>query len=271
MPVPLSEIVTKRWNQVLEDLSLPLYEKKYLEPFTVFGFNLFRAGSVNSRWGAIIGIPINFTYRSTKTVDPSPIQVNNEPVNWNRQDAKDLLDALVLSEDAQRYGMAREILMAKNDGPLVRSSLAAFMVSSVYLIGRGMNDKLNLLPQPRSVRIFFYSIATAFSYAVWAVQKDIINVYWEKEADSAIAQLGDRYKRGAVEFYEKEIKKNLALRTLLGADGEGAYTPAGNEKFLFRQPTIPLDQRKQFFVDLLNPVKTPVETGSGQPAVAAPA
>lgn len=47
-----------------------------------------------------------------------------------------------------------------------------------------------------------------------------------------------------ITFYDKMLKKNVALRNLTG---ENIYTALGNENFVLRQKSIPLTMRKSFF------------------------
>lgn len=47
-----------------------------------------------------------------------------------------------------------------------------------------------------------------------------------------------------VSFYEKLLKKNIALRNLIGGN---IYTALGNENFFLRQKSLPLTIRKSFF------------------------
>lgn len=52
---------------------LPLYQ-----PFHVYGFQVMSAGTNKSKFGCIIGIPINFNYNNIeKDADEIPIMVRN--------------------------------------------------------------------------------------------------------------------------------------------------------------------------------------------------
>ena len=46
-----------------------------LSPFTVYGFDVFSAGKASFNTGAIIGIPISFSYKTPKDVDKTNIMV----------------------------------------------------------------------------------------------------------------------------------------------------------------------------------------------------
>lgn len=47
-----------------------------------------------------------------------------------------------------------------------------------------------------------------------------------------------------IAFYDKLLKKNVALRNL---SGENIYTASGNENYMLRQKSLPLTIRKAFF------------------------
>lgn len=47
-----------------------------------------------------------------------------------------------------------------------------------------------------------------------------------------------------IRFYDKILKKNVALRNLTG---QNIYTAMGNENYLLRQKSLPLTARKSFF------------------------
>lgn len=56
-------------------LELPAIHSDRIKPFTVFGFDVFNAGTLYSKFGAIVGIPINFSYSSTEDIEKSDIMV----------------------------------------------------------------------------------------------------------------------------------------------------------------------------------------------------
>lgn len=66
-----------------------------------------------------------------------------------------------------------------------------------------------------------------------------------------------------IRFYDKLLKKNVALRNLTG---ENIYSAKGNENFFLRQKSLPLTIRKSFFEmkkkELDDASQTGVELGS---------
>lgn len=52
----------------------------------------------------------------------------------------------------------------------------------------------------------------------------------EEDGDGAAAAMGMSYMEGGVEFYSKILGRNVALRQLMGKDGEKLYTVMGNDE-----------------------------------------
>ena len=52
----------------------------------------------------------------------------------------------------------------------------------------------------------------------------------EGAGDGAAAGMGRGYAEGGVEFYTKVLQRNVALRELMGSEGEGVFTVKGNDE-----------------------------------------
>lgn len=63
--------------------------------------------------------------------------------------------------------------------------------------------------------------------------------------DEKLASLGKGFIEAGTRFYDKLLKKNIAIRELTGDSSE--YTAMGNENFLIRNKRLPLTVRKTFF------------------------
>lgn len=73
--------------------------------------------------------------------------------------------------------------------------------------------------------------------------KDTCTLLLEDRVERNVAALGEEYVQGGVEYYEKILKRNIALRTLLGSQGEKRFTACGNDNTLFRTRTLPNTMR----------------------------
>ncbi|KAK0175705.1 hypothetical protein PV327_009434 [Microctonus hyperodae] len=250
-PVPVSPHLQKLWTEVLDDLNLSKFYKALLKPFMVFGFDVWHEGSLRTKYGSIIGLPINFTYYDTESIDKEQIILNNGPVNWNQDEAQKLLESFLLSDDSKKYAIAREILMTDNYNIIIQSVGSSMLTGGVYILSAHLNESLSMFDKPRTIRVFMYLVIVTFFWGIWAMQKDILTKKYESSVDEKISQLGVKYVKGAIEFYDKMLQRNIALRTLLGTQGEGLFTVKGNENFIIRMKRLPITHRKNFFEEKL--------------------
>ncbi|XP_011305299.1 transmembrane protein 177-like [Fopius arisanus] len=234
------------FSSVLDDLSFDDYYRLLSKSFMVFGFDVYHMGSLSARTGTYIGFPINFTYDSTSAVKKNDIFMNEEPINWNREDAKQLLESLILSDDAKKYAMAREVLMTKSNQILWHSINSGMLTAGCYGFTSKANASLDLYTRPRALRVILYTLSCLFFWGVWCMQKDSLIRFYESRADEHLAQLGDNYIRGGIEYYDKILQRNKALKTLGGPQGAKTFNTDGDETFLFRQKHLPITHRKEF-------------------------
>ncbi|XP_037094863.1 transmembrane protein 177-like [Pollicipes pollicipes] len=79
-----------------------------------------------------------------------------------------------------------------------------------------------------------YTLVSLFGIALWTTVTDLVQHYRDSQADQAAAQLGATYAWGGVEFYEKMLERNRALRRLLGDPASASYSAYGNELYMLR-------------------------------------
>lgn len=66
-------------------------------------------------------------------------------------------------------------------------------------------------------------------YVTYRYLLGVLNERHDLKTDDIVAQLGENYTEGGLEFYEKTLQRNKALRKLLGSKGEALYTYYGND------------------------------------------
>lgn len=246
-PVPLPQQLQDRVEKCMDILNLTDTHRRLISPFSVFGYDMFHAGSVNSKFGSAIGIPINFTYKSLEDLEKDNIQVNQKSVDWTSEVGKKLADALILPERVQEFAICREILMTQNNKIIYDSVYPFASVFLVYNMAQYVNNKLNLYAKPAMIRVTLYSILTTFGVGTYFLMKDMSEVHFEAQTDKKLCGLGPDYvERGKI-FYEKLLSRNQALRELMGKEGESKYSTMGNENFGLRHPRLALVHRKQYF------------------------
>ena len=59
------------------------------------------------------------------------------------------------------------------------------------------------------------------------------NYYYERGSDVSTASIGPDFAAGGIEYYQKAMARNRALRELLGVQGEKRFTASGNVRTCF--------------------------------------
>lgn len=244
----MPNVLQQRVEEVINDLNISPREQKFIKPFIVYGFNMFHAGSTMFKQGAIIGIPINFTYKTVADIESNRLTLaGQQPVDWSRPEAEDLLNALIMSEHAQKFAIACEILKSRNFQVIFNSFSSMIVVGGMYTISHESNKRLKLFKKPLSVRAMLYCLVGLFGFGAWISMKDILTRIYEKSIDEKLSELGPNYVKGGLEFCDKIVKRNIALRALMDKDGQKIFSSTGNELSLWRQKSLQILQRKRFF------------------------
>jgi len=148
---------------------------------------------------------------------------------------------LVLSEDARRFAIAREISAIRGISVWAYSLYPLISITSTYLLSRHFNEVFNCRQHP--FRYIIYFLASTFGLAIYTICTDITTSYIEGSCDVEAAGINASYAKGGLEYYAKQQQRNQALRELMGTDGEKLYTVTGNEVTFIRIKTTPLSDR----------------------------
>lgn len=179
-----------------------------------------------------------------------------KPVKWNTPAGEQLAESLILPERLQIFGICRELLSVKNYQFYFNSVYSFTSVFFVYAISKATNEKFNLYIKPKIVRSVFYTLYGLFSLGIYCLAKDVTQLSVENEADTQLCELGPEFVKDGIAFYDNILKRNIALRELLGEKGESLYTGNGNDVFYFRQKTTPITERKKFFEEKLKELES---------------
>lgn len=102
--------------------------------------------------------------------------MRGKPVDWNSQGGQLLEQSLVLTEDEQIFGIAREALQLHNHGVFLRSLYASGTIVLTYTLASTLNSKLRLFYRPLSLRIALYGIVYSFGYGIYTLLTDYTQV-----------------------------------------------------------------------------------------------
>lgn len=139
-------------------------------------FTLLRWINLTSLLNSQVGIPINYTYTGENDIEKSAIIVRGKPVDWNSQGGQLLEQSLVLTEDEQIFGIAREALQLQNHSVFLRSLYSSGTIVLVYSVASTLNSKLRLFYRPLSLRVALYGIVSCFGYGVYTLLTDYTQV-----------------------------------------------------------------------------------------------
>lgn len=251
--------VEERFQKALELLKVEELDRSRSKAFTVTGFELFHAGSKHSIFGSLVGIPINYEYERVEEVPLSEVTISGQPVQWNEKSRELCRESLVLTEDEQIFGIMREILHTQTFKIYIDCFYPIIAVALGYGLGHNLNNHFQLFTRPLSLRMMMYFIVGFFTYGTYVFSTDTTACYYDALVDKKLAELGERWIIAGNSFYEKMLKKNVAIRTLTGDNS--VYTASGNINYLIRQKAMPLTTRKKYFEQKYQKLfDTPTET-----------
>lgn len=237
--------------QILDKVRWDPVSEANVEFFSAYGQDIVHRGSTFTKPGGIIGIPINFMYRSVDDIDKEKITINNKPIDWNTPAGRSLQESLVLSEKARKFAIARELFYLHTHHVHLRGLFVGGSAFIAYWLGFAVN-RLNRLPQRTTLpaRIILYGFFTGIGAVVYCLASDTYSWYRDRKVDRQAGKLGKEYTEGGAEFYTKLLERNIALRTLMGPDGPRRYTAYGNDVHYWRSPSVPLTSRRDMLVEL---------------------
>lgn len=173
---PVSEVLKKRFEIAIELLKVTDFERKFIKAFTVSGFDLYHLGSAKFRSGGLIGIPVNYSYTAIADINKMDVIIRGNPVDWNSKGGQYLEQSLVLNEDEQIFGLAREIIQLQNNSIYLNSLYPAVTIFMYYALTSGVNSKLRLFYRPLSLRVMLYAISGFFAFGVYSFATDFTQV-----------------------------------------------------------------------------------------------
>jgi len=238
--------------QVLHRVDLSVEDEDSIEFFTCFLPDPFHKGSVQLRTGSLIGLPVTFSYKTADDVDKSSFSVRQEKVDWSSSRGEELQNALVLSDKAKAFAIAREIFYVKSFAVHWDTSLQTLSAMLAYLSGSFLNFRLML-----TLRLKLWARFTVFSavavawFAFYLTVDDAIHCWYDNRVDESAAKLRKIYAEGGVEFYEKMLQRNCAMRSLMGSRGPQFYTYYGNLVSVWRNRSVQLTSRRDNLVKYL--------------------
>ncbi|XP_033613027.1 transmembrane protein 177 [Fukomys damarensis] len=241
-PAPLPPQLQSLFQEVLQDIGIR--SGHCYKPFTAFTFHPVSAGFPRLPAGAVVGIPANFL-GVPKNNTNRPVVIHGQNINWQSPAGTRLKEALTLTRDAQKFALAREVVYLESSTAVLQALPAPACLAGTWALTVGAKHALGLYGGPMSLRAAFNLVAAVAGFMAYAFSTDSLTHALEGWLDRHTASLSAAYGQGGVEFYEKVLTGNMALRSLLGSHGEKLYTPSGNvvPRHWFRIKHLPYTTR----------------------------
>ncbi|XP_060731655.1 transmembrane protein 177 isoform X2 [Tachysurus vachellii] len=256
-PCTLSEKLEIVFQQVLKDSAVGSSEN--YTAFAAYGFHPVGAGIPWLPSGAQVGIPSNFnsTLGDLSGITNRTILINGKEVDWDSETGSTLKNALVLSEDAQKFAMAREVARLESAGPVLHAAVAPTCLAGAWIYSVALKQMFRLFAGSVILRAGVNTLALGLGALSYFLASDAVNQWLEFHSDRRAASLSHSYTKGGVEFYEKILERNKTLRVLMGPKGEEMYTPSGNlfPASLLSMKHAPYTSRRDAILNLLKEEK----------------
>jgi hypothetical protein len=162
----------------------------------------------------------------------------------NSESSKKFMDSLNLSESAKKYSIARELILTDNSQIFIKSISWSMISIPMYLLG---NTILNLLPaNPIKIRFLALFLLCNVGVFICLLLRTGIENFYQIQADKKLCNINEEYIHGGIEYYEKLIQRNLALRDIV-PNGDQLYSENGNKhSFISLFSELPLTYRKAY-------------------------
>ena len=255
-PTRVSSKLRALLEEVLEDAQLTEDQVARANVFIGSPSDAWAWGSVGGTF--LVMLPDYLMYDSPKDIDVRTLRFGKksaddeavpDQIAMSRADDEDavkLAENFILSENAKKFAVAREVERAKTAYPYLNAIFMPMNVASAYLAALVFNRKFKLHFLHPVFRMANYVLQASFWGLLTLSEQDMLNRKTDVKCDANAARYGPSYAAGGVEFYEKQIQRNLALRTLMPAKKGEAFINRKGEYYrgLVRNKYVPFATRK---------------------------
>lgn len=175
-------------------------------------------------------------------------------MNGNSEYSEKFMDSLILTEAAKKYSIARELVLTDNHHILINSILPTITLMPMYILGTPI---LNSLPTNRgNIRALAFFLLCNVGVFVWYSLRTAIDKFYQIQADKKLCDINEDYICGGIEYYDKQIQRNLVLRNII-PNGKNIYSEYGNkQKLIPIFSELSLTQRKKYLEQRLKSFKS---------------
>ena len=153
--------------------------------------------------------------------------------------------SMILSDEAKKFAIAREVQRSITQPHLMVGAITSVFTLLTYNTARVLNRKLGLFRQPPLIRGIMYLGLLPTMMLSYVLIKDAYNRMAERDLERRTSSISSEYAKGGVEYYEKMLQRNIALRELVGPGGKDQYTGTGDlVQGIIRIKRVSLQEKK---------------------------
>jgi transmembrane protein 177 len=218
-------------DSVMSDIHLGPKRKTLCTFFHSNEVNVVSYGSLLTIWGALISLPYYFSYSKPTDVNINHIKIRSKyDIDWNSKSGKKLLNSFILSDAAKKFAIAREVHFADSIRLYSQTFFIYVAGFSGYYSANYLTKKNGITNKPFLTLLPIYMIAFFTSYIFYLIIQGIADDYIDHEVDlRTVKNYQKDYINGGLEYYQKLLERNKALRDLLGEAGLQMFNPEGDE------------------------------------------
>jgi hypothetical protein len=194
----------------------------------------------SSRWGMVLGYPeyfdrtnegqINLEHMRLGVLSSAELRdgfLSKKELEGN--EAKAFKKSLILSDDEKRFVVARQLLRSKEEIYKWQGWISFLSMAFTYLSCRALNKRHGLLTKPVVARGMVYATIGSVMGLFTLTSGDLLAEGTDLQSDRKASELGSTYAAAGVNYYEKMLRRHVALRSLLqNGQGKNKYTLHGD-------------------------------------------
>lgn len=172
------------------------------------------SGSMQSIYGAWIGIPVNYFYTTVDDIPKNQLLVNSNPIDWDQDSGQMLQHSLVLTDSEKLFAFCRSLFELKSYRVVVNTLIVPVVVIGTYTLGAFLNIKYKMFRRPfyvsvkaiglailrihtsniffinKQVRYATYPVVGLIGYGIFGVIAYLYAFQRERSIDKKLANLG---------------------------------------------------------------------------------
>lgn len=132
-------------------------------------------------------------------------------IDRNADEGRQFAESLILSDNAKRFSIARELFLGDSFCPLLRTAAVFLSCSLGLALPQAAVKKFNLKQSHLSHRQPYYLLGFLIAYGSHRLFSKAINQAFAEQADKKAKAMGAIYESGAEEYYSKRARRNHIL------------------------------------------------------------